>query len=237
MAIVLLLFLFTTQRQTLPRTITVSSEGKVKLQPDTLTIHFLIQKQAPTSKQAQEQMESLASTFLHSLQKLGIQKHQFQTVNYSIYPNQYREPSINKPKTDGYRATQEVLLQISGSGFLDLAEQVFRLAGEQGDILINSSQFSLTQQSTGEKEARQLAMDAAYQKASQLATAGGAKLGVVQTIIESQTFSEHSHDQLMAPEVKVLAASPEELPLQEVATLGAGEQELVVKLQVTYTLR
>jgi hypothetical protein len=171
------------------RAVNVSGQGIVKVQPDTLTISFSVQERADTAREAQTKIDEMTRNFVEAIQSIGVERRSIQTSNYSVWPNYYREPTSSRQMSDGFQASQQITVVLTqegyGAEFVGLGERVISLAPTFGNVLINGSNFTVTNKAKGENDARNLAIAAAKQKAEQLAKGADAKLGRVHFISES----------------------------------------------------
>jgi uncharacterized protein YggE len=211
--------------------ISVVGQGIIKVQPDTLTLNFSVQEKAATTKEAQQKIDDTSSTFIALVTQLGVEKRNIQTTNYSVYPNYHRDSTTNKQVADGYNASQSITITLRGSGFVALGEQVLSAAPAAGNITINGSSFSVTDKSSGEKEARSLALQHAKDKAQQLADVEGVQLGKALQISETTSVGGY-YPMFANAKVDAVAESA-----RNVASLEMGENEVIVSVNVRYKIK
>src|ERR1035437_3919684 len=66
---------------------TATGTGTITAQPDLSQISFTISKTNPTLKDAQNEANTSTNNIIADLQKIGIDKKNIKTSNYSSYPN------------------------------------------------------------------------------------------------------------------------------------------------------
>lgn len=214
--------------------ISVSGKGIAKVQPDTLTLNFSVQEKADSTKEAQNKIDELSSEFITLIGKLGVEKKQIQTANYSVYQNYYRDSTTSKQIPDGYNASQSITVTLNGENFVELGQKVLSAAPTVGNININGSSFSVTDKAAGEKDARTLALENAKLKAQQLADVAGVKLGKATQISES--VSAGGYYPVYANAKALGNAIADEAEYDSVG-LEAGENEVIVNVSVSYKIK
>jgi uncharacterized protein YggE len=211
--------------------INVSGQGIARMQPDTLTLNFNVQEKAESTKEAQTKIDEISSKFMQAIMALGVDKRSIQTSNYSVYPSYYRDSSTSKQITDGYNASQTIIVELNGEGFVALGEKVLSTAPTVGNISINGSTFSVKDKLVGEAEARNFAMQKALAKAQQLAALAGVELGKPFSISES--ISNTTYYPLYAKGANVVM----DAAVEESVSLEAGENEITVNVNVIYEIK
>jgi len=215
--------------------ISVSGQGIVKVQPDTLTLNFSIQEKAASTKEAQTKIDDLTKNFIQVINELGVEKKNIQTSNYSVYQNYYRDSNTSKQIPDGYTASQNITVTLNGSGFVQLGQQVLSAAPTVGDLTINGSNFSVTDKAAGEAEARKLALENAKKKAEQLAEISGVKLGKPLQISES--VSAGGYYPVYANAKVMNAGGMTDEASYDSVSLEAGENQVTVNVSVSYEIK
>ncbi|GHW02426.1 SIMPL domain-containing protein [candidate division SR1 bacterium] len=214
------------------RTVSVSGQGIMKVQPDTLTLNFYVQDKGDTTKDAQTLVDNSTKQFVDAMVKLGIDRKKIQTSNYSVYPEYRWDDKTQENVLKGYNASQTIVITLNGDGFVGLGEKVLNLAPEFGNIMINGSNFTVTDKAKGENDARQLAIDAAYKKAQQLAGGTASHVGKVLSISESINAGGYYP---MYANAKLMNNA--EISMDESASLEAGQNEISVNVSVSYELK
>lgn len=161
--------------------LSVVGEGKVEAVPDTAKINVGITvDKAVSVADAQKQIDTVNNAIIASVQKLGIDKKNIRTGNYSISPNYNYDG--NDRKQDGF--TGDVSLTITVKDVKKVAEVVHAATGA-GATNIYGTDFSIDNPDKYREQARNMAIANAKEQANQLAKSLGIKLGKVTNIVES----------------------------------------------------
>lgn len=185
---------------------TVNGEGKVTAIPDTARVMIGISIDRPNLKTAQEEANRITNTITDQLIKLGIDKKDIKTTNYSINPSY--DYTSSPPRSSGFtiNITQEITVKN-----LDLVNQAIDITTANGANIVGGLYFTVNdeKQKELEGEARTLAIKDAKEKAVQMADAAGITLGRVINIQE------------------VPSDFPRPVPLRAVPEGGAGGETQV----------
>lgn len=188
-----LLFLYTKLAEPIPLTInsiqttksnlfSVSGVGEATGIPNTAQISLGITKSAITVIDAQNQANSAMNKTIDDLKKLGIEKKNIKTTNYSVNPDY--EFLGGKQTIKGYTVTQSLEVRVEP---IEKANSAIDLATSNGLNLIGGVTFVLDDPTREklENEARIKAVEEAKKKAESLAKASGIKLGRIIDVQES----------------------------------------------------
>ena len=153
-------------------TFNVSGEGKVTVVPDVALITVGIQADGSTVKGAQEQINSVIAKVSSAIKKLGIDKKDSQTTNYSISPNyDFRESG---QKINSYLANTNLSIKVKN---IENTNSVIDAATANGANQVGGISFEVDDKTKAENEAREKAVAEAKTKAGQAAKIAGFKLG------------------------------------------------------------
>lgn len=170
--------------------------GEVKATPDKTSVSLGITTNAATADAARSQANAVINKVTADLKSIGISENDIKTSNFSIYPNNPVEPQVmgssagtsaivpRPSAAQGYTASANLEVQTSS---VDLANQAIDKASSDGANVIGGVNFTFndTQKQKLEDEARRKAVADAKQKAQDLASAAGIKLGRIINIQES----------------------------------------------------
>jgi uncharacterized protein len=201
-------------------TITVTAAGQASGAPDTLTIQMGITASGATAAgtldQANSEMNTLDSTFLHYV-KAG----DLQTSNLDLNTTYNSSGQVN-----GYQADEELTITMHDFPLAgQLIDSASHAVGDFGHI--DGINFSISNTSDLMAQARAQAMQNAHLEASQIAAGAGVSLGPIKSVTdEEQPPSVYNYP---------LYASGAALPASSVP-LQAGKQSLSVQVQVVYEL-
>ena len=160
--------------------LSVTGEGKVDIVPNTATVDVGVRvNKAATVDAAQSQINETNNAIIAAMQKLGIEKQNIKTSNYSVYPSY--DYSSGSDEIRGYDGN--VTLSIKTKN-VDQISQVIAAATESGANEIQNTRFEVEDPATYRAEARKKAIDNAKEEAQKLAQELGIKLGKVVNIVE-----------------------------------------------------
>jgi uncharacterized protein len=96
-------------------TLSVSGTGEARVAPDEATVRVGVVAQAPTAREAQEQVNRAANAALEAIRRLGIAAKDIQTSGLSLSPlySQGRPGEEQQaPKITGYQANNTVTIRV-----------------------------------------------------------------------------------------------------------------------------
>ena len=140
-----------------------------------------IQVNKTTVEEAQKKANEKINNTIQAIKKLGIEEKYIKTISYNVYPDyDYRSGQ----KIIGYNIN--ITLQVKVKDF-DKVNQVIDTATSLGLNQIGNLEFTLDDEKLEEAkmEARKEAIEKAKIKASQIAKAGGLRLGKIVDISEN----------------------------------------------------
>lgn len=162
----------------------VTGTGKVEMIPDTANISAGITvTNVRTTKEAETKISDINNKIVNSLKKLGIQKEDIKTSNFSINPEydyQTYRPEVNRIK--GYSGNAGVTIKVKDT---KLAPQVIDAVTQAGANNVSVSNFTIENPEKFKEEARDKAIKNAKDQATKLAKSLGIKLGRVVNLVES----------------------------------------------------
>ena len=227
----------------------VSGEGKVTVTPNIAILNLGVSAQASTVADAQSQAVAAMNKVMSALTSNGVDQKDIQTQYFSIQqvtplitPTPYLPPETSngsssgaspmmpiKPPiqpTTGYEVTNMVTVKIRAINNTGAIIDATVEAG--GDLLsIDGVTFSVDQPDQYYTQARQLAMNDAKVKASQLAELAGVTLG------KATYISESSSTPIVYPE----AFSAQGATSSATTSVNPGQTDIVVDVQVAYAIQ
>ena len=132
-------FAITQTTTTKQSTFDVSGEGKVTTVPDKGVVSLGVTANESTVKQAQDKANTVINTVTEALGKLGIEKKDIRTDNYSLYPNY--DYQAGGQKITGYQVS--ATLTVSVTDFAKL-NQAIDAATQAGANQVGGVSFTLT---------------------------------------------------------------------------------------------
>ncbi len=200
------------------RYISVSGEGRVSLTPDTALMTLGAEIFAPDAAAAQREVEQRMGAILTVLRQAGIPESKIKTVVYAMtVERDWQQPSA--PVT-GYRVSHLVEVQVQP------VQQVGELLGravQAGANTVTGVSFSVANPAAAVRQARELAVRDAHEKAAQLAQLTSVGLGAPLRIVESVT----------APPIPV----PFDQGGARAAVVPVGETTVIVTVSIDYAIQ
>lgn len=209
------------------RTITVVGEGKVSLMPDIATINVGAEARADTASEAKAEVDARMAAIAAALQEAGVAEKDIQTSHYSIHYEQEPMPSMLRegpaPENQGgYRVSNMVQVIVRD---VEKAGDVLDAVVQAGANQVYGVNFTVSDESTWQSEARAKAMADARSRAQELAGLAKVELGGVLSVSE------------------VIGSSSVPVPVMAVERgmggggIAPGELELGTQIQVTFAIQ
>lgn len=162
-------------------TLAVSGDGKVFAKPDTFLLSVMAQEKAKTTKDAFAKTNDKIAKIKQVLLDNKVEEKDVQSVNINIYPN-YNYDN-NKTTIDGFLASHGLSIKIRN---LDSIDAILSSVSAIDGVQIQSTSYDVDDKTDLYKQAREMAIAKAKQKANDMARAGGVNLGRVMSMSESQ---------------------------------------------------
>ncbi len=215
-----------TETATMPRTITVVGEGKVRIKPDIARVQIGVEVMMNSVKEASEANKEQLESVLAALQEQGIDEKDIQTSGFNIYAERF---GPNGPLPDdqiNYRVSNNVTVTVRD---LDSLGAVLDAAIEAGANNIYGVEFSLEDSSAIESEARANAVNDAQTKAEDLAELTGTTVGSVVSVSEVIGNTGGYYSSNFAEASRAMGGGGS-------TPISPGELQLVMQLQITYAI-
>lgn len=167
-------------------TFDVMGTGEVTTDPDRAEIQLGVQLTDSTVSRVQDRGNEIINTVTQNITKLGIDKSDIKTTNYSLYPTyDYR---TGAQKITGY--SLNVNIQVTIKDFSKI-NQVVDTATADGANQIGGVSFTLSEAKRldVENQAREQAVKRAKEKAESLARISGIRLGKIINVMENTNSS------------------------------------------------
>ena len=148
-------------------------EAVVSVRPDQVRIQVGVVSQAPTAQEAGAQNAKQSSALIAELKQLLGSGAEFQTMNYSVYPNYRTQRDGGKPTIAGYQANNTVEVRLND---VSAAGKVIDAATKSGANQIQGVQFSVRDEQKLRGEALAKAAVQARANAAALASSVGLKV-------------------------------------------------------------
>ena len=166
------------------RTIMVTGEAIVKVEPDMVIVTFGVETYNNDIITAKEQNQAVVKKAFAVIRELGIEESAIQTDHISIEPR-YKDSSYERGSINGYfvRNTAAVTLKEPKT----LEELLTRLL-QTGITSVYNVDFQVSDLKPHREQARELALVAAKEKAEKMTAVLGQKLGRPTQIVENQNY-------------------------------------------------
>lgn len=209
----------TTNKQNL---FSVSGTGKVSAVPNTAQISIGVTKSAPTVESAQQQSNTITNQIIADLKNLGIEEKNIITSNYSVSPNY--DYSGGRQTMNGYTVTQNLEIKISP---IERANSAIDIATRNGANVIGGVQFVLDDKTKREllRKAREEAVNEAKEKAKELSSITGIRLGKIIDVQENT--SEPGRMMQLSADLKAGVGG-------EPTQLAPGESTIQITITLSY---
>ncbi len=161
----------------------ITETGKAYATPDVAKISFNVNTEAKDIAASQKDNSDRTATIKNDLARFKIASADIKTINYSISPDyDYRIP--RQPRLKGYRTNHSLEITIRN---LEDTDAIVQTLGNSGITGINQVRFTVDDITEVQNEAREEAIAKAKEKAKQLASLSGAKLGKIIFIQENNS--------------------------------------------------
>lgn len=206
----------------------VNGQGKVTVTPDIAVISMGVEARAPTVEEAQQQAAQSMDALMQVLKDAGVADRDITTRYFNVNAVYNWDEATGNSVITGYRVANTISVKIrniqSTGGVID---DVVAAAGKNARI--NGIYFTVENPEQYYDLAREKAMNDAKHKAEQMASLGGAQLGKPTYITEGNSY--------YPPVVRYDKAYAESDGAAPATQISAGEQEIVINVQVVYSIQ
>jgi uncharacterized protein YggE len=204
----------------------VNGEGKAIGVPDIAIIQLGVEAQQKTVAEAQRQAADSMDKVMRVITSRGVADKDIQTRQYSISPVRRWLDKENREELIGYKVSNMVVVKIRK---IDTAGGIIDAVSEAGGntTRMTSISFTVDDPTLYYKEARGKAVADAIEKAKQITSAAGIKMGKQIYISESTVY---------VPQINYMraeAAAPSPAPS---TPISAGELEFRINIQIVYAI-
>jgi uncharacterized protein len=208
----------------------VSAVGKITIVPDLVILSLGIESQDTSVATAQENASVAMDKVIKALKDQGIEEKDIQTQYFNITQVTRWDNYAEKSTISGYRVTNTVTVKLHAVEKTGNIIDAVVVAG--GDLTrINNINFTLENPSPSYKNARDLAIKYAKEKAQQMADGAGVKLGDVTYITEnSNTYYQASGNYALGDSSMPVPA------ITVAAPISVGQLEISTTVQIAYSV-
>ncbi len=208
------------------RSITVIGSGEAAGPPDQASINAGVQTLAPTVSESAEENQAIIERMMQALKVEGVEDTDVQTADYSIWPEQQRDPRGDaEPGTTAYRVNNSVRIAVKDIGRLG---KIIAAVTDAGANAIHGISFGVEDTAALEARAREAAMADARTRAEALARLAGVELGKVLEISVSSGGGFPVPKASGSREMAMSVAAP---------GISSGQLSVAVQVQLTYEIR
>jgi len=206
------------ENKSLPPTLTVSADGKIRLPPDKALVTLAVETAGESLETVQEDNRKKMGQILDRLQKLGIEEKQIQTSSLNVTPHypprprrQGSEPLVPEvPKIIGYTVNHSLTVEVQD---LDSIGRVVDAALKAGANRFSRITWALKDERPAQLDALKVAAQGAREKATALAQALGVKLVRLLEVTDGRAPVIPRRHQLASPRMSMAMSEASEVPL------------------------
>ena len=203
------------------RYITISSQGSVKVVPDSVRINATSTNIAATSKEALAATAKTSAAVRAALTLAKIDKKDIASTSVSVYP-EYKYDN-NTTVLVGYRASQSFTITVRTAATAgDVIDAIVSAGGDS--LQLNGATPFVLDNTKAATAARTVAVKNARAKAASYASLLGVKLGKVNYLVENSAPT---------PYIPVMAVAKAE---SDATVVDLGEQDVTVSVTVQWSL-
>jgi len=185
MVVTVLFFSSTAQaEEQLERTVMVSGEAVVKVEPDMVVVTFGVETYDNEIVAAKEQNQTIVQKAFAAIHELGLEESAIQTDHISIEPR-YKDSSYERGSINGYFVRNTVAVTLKDPKKL---EDLLTNLLQTGITSVHNVDFQVSELKPHREQARELALLAAKEKAEKMTAVLGQKLGRPTQIVENQNY-------------------------------------------------
>jgi uncharacterized protein len=203
------------------RSITVSADGSVAVEPDTARINTGVTTEAETAQEALAENSRIMKEVIAGLKASGIDPKDIQTSSLHVSPRYTRPQKGETRQIDGYQVTNQV--EVVAKDVAKLGEILDKLV-TLGANQLGGLSFEASEAETLRDEARKEAVANARRRAELFATAAGVELGDVLSISEGGYGGG-------SPRPMARMMKSEAVPIE------SGTQTLTASVSITWALK
>jgi len=214
-------------------TISVSGTGKIYAKPDLATISFSVVTEKETVEEALSENSSKMNDVISKMKEEGVKEEKLKTTSFNIRPRyEYRETTqefytpAGKRVLVGYEVSQTLETKTKELEKIgDLIDEATKAGANQ----VNSFNLSIENEGEFKKEAREKAIVAAKEKASNISNQLGVELTKIINFNEQTSFPRYNYaiEQEFAVKDSAKSIAP---------SIEGGENKIEVSVNITYQI-
>jgi uncharacterized protein YggE len=167
------------------RTITVVGQGRVSLRPDVATLNLGAEARANSVSEAKSEVDAQMEAIMAALEEAGIADKDIRTAHYGIHFEREPGPALREGGNDGAQGAYIVSSMVEVTiRDVDRAGQVLDAVVQAGANQVYGVNFTVSDESAWQSQARAEAMADARSRAQELAELAELELGEVLSVSE-----------------------------------------------------
>jgi uncharacterized protein YggE len=206
--------------------ISVNADGQVSAKPDTFILQVAVEEKTKTTEEGFAAVAKKISTLQKLMKENGINDKDIQSVNISINPNYNYDNG--KSTIDGFVASHGLKIKIRK---LESVDVILTGVSTIAWVQIQNTSYDIDDKTEFYREARNLAITKAKQKAEDMAKATGIAVGKVISISESQSYNPPMYGNQMMKSSIVSDGG------RENGSISAGQLEIWTTISINYEIR
>ncbi len=215
-----------TNTMTADQVITVDGMAEAFVVPDTAKVSFGVTAKNRSTTVATQSVNERMQNLVDALEKTGVEKKDVKTISYTLSP-EYTYTD-NAQRFDGYRVSQRVEITIRD---LDTVSAVLDLVNSAGVDDVSQLTFFVDDEDAVREQLRTDAIADARRKAKEIAKDLDVQLGNV------VSFNEDRSGDVPRPLYAAGMRAMDEVKESAAAVIPTGENNLVTRVHVTFTIR
>lgn len=223
-------------------TVTVMGEGEVFAIPDVATFTIGVLEQADTATEAQEAVAEKMNAVTDYLKGQNVDERDIKTINYNVYPRyDYVQESCTavrctpgRQELAGFEANYNLEVKVR-----DTKQAGVLLSGvsEAGANTVSGLTFTVDDEESLQREAREKAITDAREKAEQLADDLNVRLVRVVSFAESNGYPGYPMFYAKEMSANVGMGGIAMDATQSAPELPVGENKILMNVSITYEIR
>lgn len=215
------------------RTISVSGQGIVTVEPDMATFSIGMEARNEELKPAQDEVTDEANAITAALLEAGVEDKDIVTSSYQVTPENKYDRNGNFIRIENYVVRMSITITVRDISMVgDLLDQTVALGADY----VSSISFGVSDPSPHIQEARKLAIADAKMKAEDYAFGSDSTLTGLFSLYESSSPSPTAKDADYAYEESAAPMSAAGDMVSNPVDVSAGTTKIVVRVETTWTI-
>lgn len=206
-----------------PRYITITGEGTAYAIPDIATVSFGITKEGSDIPTLTSKTNSEMNEMIQAIKDAGVDAKDIKTIQYSLNPKYDYQRDTGARTLSGYEMTQSVTVKIRDFNKIGA---VYTAASNAN--VIGSIYFSVDNDEQVKQQAREEAINKAKEKAKNIASISGLRLGKLVDVSEGYNYYS-AYEKAVG-----MGGSDGSAPAP---TIEPGQQEVNITVTLTYKVK